>query len=107
MKNKTALKLAVATTAYRQTEAFCPLMITGLLPLLVRTSMTTSKAADTVSFLENRETRINPRRIIAHIPQCRYCYDIEPQENAIDLFGYDDFFGHFPAASPHAYVLKK
>ena len=107
MKNKTALKLAAAATAYRQTEAFSPLMITGLLKPVVQMSMMTSKSADTVLFLENRETRINPRHIIVEIPECRYCYDIEPQENEIDLFGYDDFFGHFPAASPHAYVLKK
>ena len=107
MKKKTALKLAAETAAYRQTEAFSPLVITGLLPVAVRISMMTTKAADTVLFLESRETRMNPRHIIVDIPECRYCYDVEPQENEIDLFGYDDFFGHFPAASSHEYVLKK
>ena len=101
------MKFAALATASRQSEAFSPLVITSILPFAVRISMMTRKAADSVSFLESRETRMNPRGIIVKISQCRYCDNTESQENEFDLFGYDDFFGHFPAASSHQYFLSK
>jgi hypothetical protein len=107
MKKKNAVKFAAIATAYQRSEAFSPLVITSILPFAVRISMLPRKKADTVSFLESREKRTNPRTLIVKLPRCQYCDNTDGKEHEIDLFGYDDFFGHFPGTSSHEYVLSK
>jgi hypothetical protein len=103
MKKKNMMKFAAISTAYQQTQALNPLIITSILPFAARIIIMTRKRADTVSFLESRETRINPRSILVEIPRCKYCDDPDHKEHEIDLFGYDDFFGHFPGISSDEY----